>query len=57
MKKINQYDINNNKTGYWEWYYNSGNLESKGNYVNGEENGYWEVYWYNGKIKSKEFYI
>jgi antitoxin component YwqK of YwqJK toxin-antitoxin module len=48
--RINQYDLDGRKQGYWESYYLSGQLQSKGNYVNGEADGYWEYHWRNGSI-------
>ena len=55
--RINQYNIDGRKQGYWEEYYSDGNIEYKGNYKNGKEDGYWEYYWENGKIYSKGSYI
>jgi uncharacterized protein len=55
-KRINQYNIDGNKTGYWEYYYNNGQLSSKGSYVDGKEEGYWETYYENGKLESKGSY-
>jgi uncharacterized protein len=55
--RVNQYDIEGNKTGYWEEYYNNGNLHTKGNYVNGNVDGYWEYYHRNGNLLSKGNYV
>jgi antitoxin component YwqK of YwqJK toxin-antitoxin module len=49
--RINQYDYEGNKEGYWEYYYSNGNLESKGSYKNGDKDGYWEYYWNNGVLR------
>jgi antitoxin component YwqK of YwqJK toxin-antitoxin module len=59
MTDINQRDTNNNKTGYWEWYYYSNGklLWRKGNYTNNKETGYWEIYNPNGNIETKIFFI
>ena len=46
-----------NESGYWEWYYNNGNLSTKGNYTDGKRTGYWEMYYLNGEIMLKEYYI
>ena len=54
---IGSFDDNNNKTGYWEYYFSNGNLEWKGNYVNGKRHGYWEDYFDNGKLYSKGNYL
>ena len=43
--------------GYWEDYYENGQLMSKGNYVNGKAHGYWKDYSYNGKLEYKTYYI
>ena len=43
--------------GYWEEYYNNGQLMYKGNYVDDNRHGYWEWYSYNGQLKSKQYYI
>jgi antitoxin component YwqK of YwqJK toxin-antitoxin module len=55
--RINQYDIDGNKTGMWESYWDNGDLESKGSYKNGKEEGYWETYHYNGQLESKGNYM
>ena len=39
--RINQYTHDGIKTGYWEYYYLKGQLDSKGNYINGKKDGYW----------------
>jgi hypothetical protein len=54
--RINQYDYEGNKEGYWEEYRSNGNLWVKGSYVNGKEDGYWEVYYDNGRLMSKGNY-
>jgi antitoxin component YwqK of YwqJK toxin-antitoxin module len=40
---MNQLNDNNERHGYWESYYPSGNLYYKGNYSNGEQIGYWII--------------
>ncbi len=44
--------------GYWEeYYYDNGNLYSKGNYNNkGKRIGYWEYYYPNGNLYYKGNY-
>ena len=55
--RINQYDSEGRRQGYWEYYYSNGNLSSKGNYINGKNDGVWEFYWNNGNLPlSKELY-
>jgi antitoxin component YwqK of YwqJK toxin-antitoxin module len=55
--RINQYDIDGNKTGYWEEYHDNGNLWYKGSYKDGEMDGYWVWYHSNGKLDSKGNYV
>jgi antitoxin component YwqK of YwqJK toxin-antitoxin module len=54
---INLFDENGNRHGYWESYYENGELSYKGNYVNGNRHGYWEYYWYNGNLWYKGHYV
>lgn len=39
--------------GYWEYYYLSGELKSKGNYKDGKKFGEWVYYFKNGNIEQK----
>jgi antitoxin component YwqK of YwqJK toxin-antitoxin module len=50
---INLYNENRERHGYWEFYYENGQLERKCNYVNGNLDGYWEEYHSNGQLKRK----
>jgi hypothetical protein len=54
---INLFDENGKEHGYWESYYENGQLYYKGNYVNGKPHGYWEYYWYNGQLWYKGNYV
>jgi antitoxin component YwqK of YwqJK toxin-antitoxin module len=54
---INLYNEKGEKHGYWEWYYDNGQLSYKGNYVNGKEHGYWEYYHSNGQLSYKGNFI
>jgi antitoxin component YwqK of YwqJK toxin-antitoxin module len=54
--RINQYDYKGIKQGYWEKYFDNGNLYSKGSYINGKRDGIWEKYYYNGQLESKGSY-
>ena len=54
---INGVDDNGYPHGYWEDYWDNGQLMYKGNYVNGKQHGYWEYYWDNGKLDSKGNYV
>ena len=51
--RINQYDENGLKQGYWDIYYGNDNIyfNSIGKYKNGKKYGVWEFYWDNGNIK------
>ena len=53
---INQYTYNGKKTGYWEYYWNNGQLNCKGNYINGEKDGIWVYYHENGQLWIKGNY-
>ncbi|MCB0760020.1 MAG: hypothetical protein KDC12_00760 [Flavobacteriales bacterium] len=39
-----------------ELYYDNGQLDYSGSYLNGKEHGEWKYYWENGNIKSIEYY-
>ena len=56
-KKINQRNSKGNPEGYWEHYYDNGQLSWKGNYVNGNREGYWEGYYYNGQLRCKGYWV
>ena len=56
-KDIIPLNENNQPHGYWEEYYENGQLCSKGNYVDGKPHGYWEEYYYNGGLMDKTYYI
>ena len=46
------------RVGPWEYYYESGNLSSKGEYLNGKEIGVWELYNnFNGGLEAKGEYL
>jgi antitoxin component YwqK of YwqJK toxin-antitoxin module len=38
-------------------FYENGNLDYEGEYLDGVEHGYWTYYWENGQMKSQEFYV
>jgi antitoxin component YwqK of YwqJK toxin-antitoxin module len=54
---INLYNDKGEKHGYWEYYYDNGQLWCKGNYINGKEHGYWEVYYSNGQLSYKGNFV
>jgi antitoxin component YwqK of YwqJK toxin-antitoxin module len=53
---INLYNDKGERHGYWERYYDNGQLSYKGNYVNGNKHGYWEIYFDNGNLYYKGYY-
>jgi antitoxin component YwqK of YwqJK toxin-antitoxin module len=55
--RSNRYNRKGLKIGYWEHYYNNGNIYSKGSYKDGKKDGIWEYYHYDGQLKSKWNYI
>jgi antitoxin component YwqK of YwqJK toxin-antitoxin module len=56
-KDITPYNDKGERHGYWEEYWNNGQLYSKGNYINGKPHSYWEYYWYSGKLMYKIYHI
>jgi antitoxin component YwqK of YwqJK toxin-antitoxin module/GH24 family phage-related lysozyme (muramidase) len=56
-ERINQYTYDGLKTGYWEHYWDNGQLFTKGSYVNGRKDGYWEIFYDNGELDSKGKYV
>ena len=53
---INLYNEKGKRHGYWEAYWNNGQLRYKGNYVDGKLHGYWEFYFSNGELYYKCYY-
>jgi len=53
---MNQRNEKENREGYWEEYYNNGQLDYKGHYKDGVLDGYWERYYYNGQLWRKGHY-
>ena len=51
--KINQYDSEGRKQGYWEFYWDDGVIEGSGYFKNGVENGYFKNYYYDGELESE----
>jgi antitoxin component YwqK of YwqJK toxin-antitoxin module len=54
--RINQYDDDGRKQGYWEEEYDYGEVNGKGNYINDKKDGYWEYYWDNGGLYKQGSY-
>jgi uncharacterized protein len=50
---MNKRNAEGQQHGYWQEYYESGNLYSKGEYVNGEYHGPWEFYYRDETIDAK----
>ena len=57
VKQINQFNSQGNREGYWEEYYDNGQLSSKGHYVNGRREGFWEDYYDNGQLAHKGHFV
>jgi len=56
LKSITNHDKDGKKTGYWETYYQSGELKEYGNYENDKKSGNWNEYYYNGERKKRTNY-
>jgi antitoxin component YwqK of YwqJK toxin-antitoxin module len=61
-KRINQYDSEGNKTGYWESYHFIGDgnrvrVLNKGDYLDGYRVGVWDEYYDNGQLRSSINYV
>jgi len=54
---INLYNSKGERHGSWEYYYDDGQLLSKGNYVAGKQHGSWEYYYDDGQLLSKGNYV
>ena len=52
----NQLNKEGFREGYWEVYYDNGELLCKGNYKNNRADGLWE-YYYIGQIYLKIYYL
>lgn len=57
MEECNQYNENGDRHGYWEEYWSSGEIMTRGCYKNGLKNGEWEQYWENGHLWKKGCYV
>ena len=56
-ENIKPYNEDGEQHGYWESYYDNGQLSYKGNYVNGNRHGYWESYFSDGQLNYKGNYV
>ena len=58
--RINQYDHEGRKQGYWVELYNfpinEKKLTVKGNYINGKKDGYFIIYYPSGTVYLKSFF-
>ena len=52
----NRIDKNGLKQGYWEYYYENGNIMSKGSFKDDKPEGMWEDYYINGNLECKGSY-
>ena len=55
-ESINRFDSENNKTGIWKTYSNSGVLREEGNYKKGKRDGIFKQYKYNGELEELKKY-
>ena len=53
----NKYNTEGKKEGYWEEYWDNGNIWYKGNFTNDNYHGYWEWHFKNGDIWYKEYHL
>jgi hypothetical protein len=51
--RINQYDMEGIKQGYWVYYWDNGGLYKKGSYKDGKMDGLWEFYHDNGELSNR----
>jgi len=54
---INRYNSNNEKTGAWKEFYNSGKIKKEEYYKNGKLNGYMKSYSEKGELLSSQRYV
>ena len=47
---------NGKREGFWQFYWDNGQLWKKGNYTSGNQVGFWEHYHANGKLWQKGHY-
>ena len=55
--RINQYDNEGRKQGYWEEYYDKNYLSEKGNYIDGVREGNWIFFHTDGSIWYEEEFV
>ena len=57
-KDIIPYNDKGQRHGYWEFYFNTGQLMYRCFYSNGNANGFAEQYcWTDGKVTEKTYYL
>jgi antitoxin component YwqK of YwqJK toxin-antitoxin module len=54
---MNQFNNKGELHGYWERYWDNGNLHWTGNFINSKFNGKFEWYNNNSELIEKEFYL
>ena len=56
-EKINQYDSEGRKQGYWEHYANDDEYKRSGSYINDKKEGVWEWFWDNNQLWNKGLFV
>ena len=56
MQDKQPYNEKGEAHGYWELYWENGQLLYKINYINGKQHGLWELYWIDGNLRDKRYY-
>lgn len=56
-ENINRKDRNNNKQGTWKYFYENGQVEYEGFYVNGQKNGFFKYYNRDGSLNRIEKFV
>lgn len=57
LQQVNQLDKSGLKTGWWEYYYNDGQLWQNGFYQNNFRIDYWKWIGSNGKMLKERIFI
>ena len=56
-EKVNKYNADGKREGYWELHYSTGQIWRKGNFTNGKEVDWWEGYILNGNLTQRRFHV
>jgi len=54
--RLNRVNEDNQRTGKWEIFYDTGELKETGTYVNGQRNGLWKTFYKSGTLKHEITY-